>query len=728
MIGVEYIIQLVDKFSAVADRVGKAAMDAEKGIGGLGKQAVKVDEQMQKLAASTDRAGKMVSEFTRMNSRATQDRARANELEFASLNRIEKRQTSMLERQAAKRQLIASGQLPAEREGRGLGFMGGLFALSMMHNDVLKTWAHFDNTMRMIRGVMAGSVSDSDFAALRKSALDVSKGTLFGPEAVAEVFRAQANRGVPLTLKTEDGRMLGEVVARQMLGIATATGEKPEEAFQTHLLIAQGFGMKPEEFATKFPHISDTIALLAQKTGMTMKQVQTQMGNIAGSARAGGWTEEETAAVLGVMQKHGVGQLAGTGLRRILEQSTKEWSKSQLQGWGRLGITQDMLKDPTTGGLLNPVALTKLLEAHTKGMSKFDVEKTLTQIYGSKAMAVAAQLIGSSAELEALTNQMYSVKDLAEKFGIEGSKGGAAGLEKFARSWERLKDSIGESGFGDHVGMLASTFGDFFDAISGGPKGGAEAVGWLAATLNGLSTAALPIMAISGLTGMFDALITKVGGVTAALRILGGISLAGAGIFAAYELWKNWDNVAAAVNRTATALKELTKGNTQPIKNLSHDVTKALGFGDHVHAVMANQRYNAMTRGDALGSFGAETALARAAMSVAKDAIADAERLKERYHPAPTGPHHFSRVGQATGVDAAAYAAQAVAARANAEISVRTTLDPIVIHPATAAVKVDVTVDAKGVGTGTGSGSMPLSANAPRGMTAASPANPQIAR
>ncbi|MBS0251084.1 MAG: hypothetical protein JSR78_08465 [Proteobacteria bacterium] len=315
-----------------------------------------------------------------------------------------------------------------------------------------------------------------------------------------------------------------------------------------------------------------------------------------------------------------------------------------------------------------------------------------------------------------------------------GAKGGAAGVAQMGAAWERLKTSIGDTGFGDTVGKLARNIGSLFDTMEGGPSWIKEGVGWGAMLLNGLSDAALPIMAFSGLTGIvgslgsgFGTLIEKIGGTTAALRILGGVTLVGAGIFAAYELYQHWDQVAAAVKRTATALKDLAQGSAQPIKQLSHDVTKALGFGDHVHAVLHNLRSNAIGSHQLLYAYGTETALARAQMSVAKDALEDAKRFKALYHPAPTGPHHFSRVGQATGVDAAAYARQAAAERTKAEISVKTTLDPIVVHGQPTTVQVEVHGKLDNV-QGSGSGSMPLSATAPHGTTAASPANPQVSR
>lgn len=734
--GVEYIIGLIDRFTPAAESVAKSAIKADESLAALGGKAESIEGQMAGLAESMKAVAGATGGIANTSKQAAEALGNVGKAAQASGNNID----AFLAKAKANYDTKFSNNprffkpdgspinpgTPEKGESGvgGLGFMGGLWALSGLHNDVLKTWQEFDNQMRLMRGVMAGKLTDQDVVNLKASAIEASKGTIFGPEAIAEVYKAQASRGVPITLRTEDGRMLGEVVARQMLGIATATGEKPEEAFQTHLQIARGFGMKDENFAKEFPHISDTIALLAQRSGITMAQARTQMANIAGTARVAGWTEDETAAAIGVLQRHGVGQFAGVGLRRVVEQSTKAWSKQQKEGWERLHISQNMLKDPKTGGVITPLALSKLLEEHTKGMSQFDIEKSLSQIFGSKAMAVGAQLIGSSKELEEMTRAMETVQGLAEKFGTEGSKGGAAGLMKFAAGWERLKTSIGESGFGDHIGALAGKVGDLMDSLSKNTVG-AEGVGWLAAALNGLSSIALPLMALPAIGNLLG-FMSRITGLSAAFRSLGaalgvvqgegmvagflrlstgigamvanavglssvassmtllagsarlllGLTGIGAALLIGYEVVEHWKQIADAITRTASALKELAKGNTQPMKDLANDTAKALGI-DKPKDPMLQQPH---------GKFG-------------------------NWHP------------QQSPADAAHAAA---AQRVQADVNVK--MDPIQINPATANVNVHVDVDAKGVGTGTGSGSMPLSATAPRGTTAASPSNPQVAR
>lgn len=138
---------------------------------------------------------------------------------------------------------------PESRGSSGVGFMGGLLARSMLHNDVTKDWAAFDDEIRKMRG------------------------TLFTGTDIAKIMMAQSERGVPLNEVVKNGehkgQLLGGVIARRMLGIATATGEDPSKTFATRLAIGRGFEMP----FSAFPHISDTIAGVHQKTGISLKNV-----------------------------------------------------------------------------------------------------------------------------------------------------------------------------------------------------------------------------------------------------------------------------------------------------------------------------------------------------------------------------------------------------------------------------------------------------------------------
>lgn len=748
---VEYLINLRDQFSAAAERVKKAANETRSAIGNLGKTSAQLDGDliktaagMNRVAAGAEKAAQGVGAFTKANSRAAQEAARFTELQIKSMNRIEKMEQGMYERHVARQNLIKSGAIPGPKEkGSGVGFMGGLFALSMLHNDVTKDWAAFDDEIRKMRGTMAGQLSDSDIAALRKSALETARGTLFTGTDIAKIMMAEAERGVPLNEVVQSGehkgQLLGGVIAKQMLGIATATGEDPAKTFETHLAIARGFEMP----FSAFPHISDTIARVHQKTGISLKQIETQMGQIAAYAHSAGWTEEQTIGTVGFLAKRGMGQYAGSGLARIISKSLN-WSKPAAEAWKALGIKKDDIIDPKTGGMLNPADLVRLISEHTKNMSPAEVAGHLNKMFGDRGQKVAAAFANAIKtadpdELRKMIEDLTNVDGLAEKMGVEGSKGGAAGLKKFAAAWENLKLQIGDSGFGEHVGWLASKFGDMFDSISAGPGFGKEAVGWTAAALNGLSAAALPIIALgtlgSGLAstakwlgtiagfGQAGTALWSVAGALKAISLVTGVGLA---LGIGYEVVTHWKEIAAAAEKLAAAIGKIVGGNKQGIE----DAAKVLGDANESLGRKAAEPKN-------MGPF--PNPFHSLAYGVPEQDmwINAPKKFNEWFGyigssppPGATFNPNASRFyprGAPSAADAAVNAQAAAAQRVQADVNVRSTIDPIQVtaSPLTVQVQVSGKVDAV---QGSGAGSTPLSASAPRGQTMAEPAAPRVSK
>lgn len=750
---VEYLINLRDQFSASAERVMKSANEARAAIGNMGKASSDLDGQLSKSAAamsrissSAEKAATAVGSFTKANSRAAQESARFAELQIAQMNRIEKREMQMYESHVARQNLIKSGAIPGPKEkGGGLGFMGGMLALSMLHNDVTKDWTAFDDEMRKMRGTMAGQLSDSDIAALRKSAIETARGTLFTGTDIAKIMMAEAERGVPLNEVVKQGahkgQLLGGVIAKQMLGIATATGEDPAKTFETHLAIARGFEMP----FSAFPHISDTIARVHQKTGVTLKQIETQMGQIAAYAHSAGWTEEQTIGTVGFLAKRGMGQYAGSGLARIISKSLN-WSKPAAEAWRALGIKKDDIIDPRTGGMLNPADLVRLISEHTKHMSPAEVAGHLNKMFGDRGQKVAAAFANAVKtadpdELRKMIEDLTNVDGLAEKMGVEGSKGGAAGLKKFTAAWENLKIAIGDSGFGDHVGWLSSKFGDMFDRIADGPSWGKEATGWVAGGLNMLSSAALPIIALGSvgslvqglakLTGIADA-STGLWSAVGALRAMAAITGAGALIFLGYEIYQHWDQVKKVLSEVWALMKNIATGNATGARKNAETIAQAAGFGSRHEAVLDNMRFNARRRHhgiDVIGIEGRSYLATQERMRHAQDLIAEARALKARYHPtaSPTFHGFGPRGGGASAADAAAAGRSAAAQRVQADVNVRSTIDPIQVN-IPASVTLQGTLSGLNGLTANVNGSMPLSATAPRGQTMAEPEAPRVSK
>jgi TP901 family phage tail tape measure protein len=486
---VEYIIELRDAYSAIAEKVARATKALNEVMASLGKSTIGTEEALARFKVPPG-----LSALTRETESATKAMVGLGEAtaKFARLSPPTLGASHILgqrkaEAEAAARDIeVASRRARAASRGGGLpGGLGaglGFMALAGVgRNNVFSDWLSFDEEMRKTRGTLAGQASDADMEMLRKSAMSISRGSRFSPEDIAKLFATQASTGIPVEMMPQ--------VARQMMGIATGTGEDMGSTFQTHLAIQRGFELP----LTAFPHISDTIARVHQKTGISLAQIHTQMGQIAEPAGKAGWTEEETAATLGYLSKRGMGQYAGSGLQRILSRSL-HWSKPAAAAWEDLGIKQEDLIDKKTGGLVHAGDLVDLLNTHTKGKRMADVYKDFSVMFGDRGVKIADALTGhDSTELRALTDDLQTISGLAEKMGVEGSKGGAAGVAALSASLKGLHDAIGESGFGDQVGSLARGLAGLLDSVSTGPTWLKEGVGWAAALTNALSGSAMQI-------------------------------------------------------------------------------------------------------------------------------------------------------------------------------------------------------------------------------------------
>ncbi len=304
-------------------------------------------------------------------------------------------------------------------------------------------------------------MSEADAAVLRNDAIKIATGTRFSAEDVAKVYKAQGERGVPIWDRTKDGQLLGSKITRQMMGIAIGTGENMEETFNTHLAIQRGFKLPFESF----PHISDTIARVHQKTGASLSQIFTQMGQIAGPAGAAGWSEEEDgggAWRVDAAWRWSVRRLWPPARHRPLAQL----DQAGCGQWKKLGIQKSDLVNRETGGIIGPAELAKLLDEHTKGMKPAISSVRSTPCSGDRGVKIATQLLGAHDDLGKLTNDLKTIKDLAEQMGATGDTGPAAGLAKLGASMKNLDIAIMEGTVGAGVGNFAGGLGRVIDSNS----------------------------------------------------------------------------------------------------------------------------------------------------------------------------------------------------------------------------------------------------------------------
>jgi TP901 family phage tail tape measure protein len=731
---VEYLISLRAQANGVAQmakqaleaaqavkQLGAATVTTEKAMANLGKGDVGLRQVIKDAAAAqkeiwgvNNAAGKTKQQLRDMHWTAEQQRAMAQ--------RVAGGAASVLGGGGA---IVPPKGGLSERYLKGLHRGMGLHTLALMgQNNVLENFLEFDEKMRTVRGTLAGQASEEQLNSLRSAAMDISKRSIFSPAQVAEIFETQASSGIDIKDMAR--------VAKQMIGLSTGTGENPAETFKTHLAIQRGFELP----LTDFPHISDTIARIHQKTGISLGQISTQMGQIAAFAHTAGWTEEQTAGAVGYLAKRGMGVYAGSGLARLISKS-QSWSKPAAEFWNSLGIKKEDVIDKSTGGMISPDGMMKLLQDHTQGMRPADVAQAFTKMFGDRGQKIAAAFAGGNPEeLRTMIEDLKTVEGLAEKMGEEGMAGASAGVKRLGAAWKGFHTAIMESGIKDQIDYMANATANMLDRLSGSQGGTLnhpyllQMAGWASLAGDALAAMAMPLLSISIIAPAAGAALNWLSGgtlaagavalrgaladiVTSALTLRGltGIGLA---LFIGYEVVQHWDAVKAAIGGAAEMMQKLYDAAKK-----SAELWKETGspFADTTKAEAARQEHMKAT--DNPGFKALMAAYFRT--FDASDYLGD--MAKGTVNRKAMSAYHMSRELAANPAPGVAAAAQAQAQRVQVESFVR--LDPVVVQ-APPSIQVNVTGQINGPVNG--SGTIPLSTNAPRGQASSSPVAPPVSK
>ncbi len=747
---VEYLIALRDMFSAHAQKIMQSSKGAQASINAMGQSANKTEAQLNKMAArmgaasqatakaaqATKTASAASAEFVKnLGLQATAaDRAANAAARLAAAQRVAgahaQRAAYLAANQPQPPPIVAAGG-KGERYLKGLHRGMGLHALAGMgHNQVFENWLGFDEQMRLVRGTLAGQISESQLKDLRSAALRMSKHSIFSPEDIAEIYVKQASSGI------EPKDMIR--IASQMIGLSTGTGEDPVKTFDTHLKIARGFELP----LTEFPHISDMIARVHQKTGIQLNEILTQMGHLSAFAHAAGWTPEQTIGAVGYLSKRGMGPLAGTGLSRIISKSIN-WSKPAAEFWGGLGIKQQELKDKKTGGMIGPEAIIDLLHERVKKMPAFKVIGAFNKMFGDRGQRVAAAFgLSSSKELRTLIDDLRTSFGLAERVGEEGMEGASAAVKRLTAAWKGLHTAIGEAGLGETLTKLATKTSDILDWLNGttvvgkGSRGRGTSTkttfnhpqllqffGVLAAAGDVLAKMAMPLLALSILgpamtnfVGGLGRISLKAAGLMRAadaMTLLGraargiaGITGLAAALAVGAAIVQNWDHLAGVVERVATAIQKIWNGDW---KGGGKDLVKE---AQNAYTDLDNRFREAHPQYGGAGTIG----------YLRED---DGRRAATDFKTWLTNPRPINSSGRmGVAAENAARATEVAAQKIEIESRVKTTLDPIIVRGEPLTVNVRGSVD----GGIQGQGTTPLNATAPRGRTMAEPAAPPVKR
>lgn len=188
--------------------------------------------------------------------------------------------------------------------------------------------SQFEHTMSEVKAI-TGAAGD-EFRALERDALRLGSSTKFTATEVGQLQVAYGRLG--FTTK--------EIIAATAatLDLAAATGEDLAKSADVAGSTVRGFGLTADETQ----RVVDVMASSFNKTALGLENFTESMKYVAPVAAAAGATVEETTALLGTLADAGIrGSMAGTSLRKIFTDLTKDGRplKDRLAELAARGIT-----------------------------------------------------------------------------------------------------------------------------------------------------------------------------------------------------------------------------------------------------------------------------------------------------------------------------------------------------------------------------------------------------
>lgn len=212
--------------------------------------------------------------------------------------------------------------------GAALGLTFGTAALFRGIKEGIIIASTFEKTMSEVKAI-TGATGD-EFKALEKDALRLGASTRYTATQVGELQVAYGRLG----FSTKEILAATEAT----LNLAAATGENLAKSADVAGSTVRGFGLQADETE----RVVDVMASSFNKTALSLDNFTESMKYVAPVGNAAGATVEEVTAMLGVLADAGIrGSMAGTSLRKIFTDMTKDGRPLQerLAELARKGIT-----------------------------------------------------------------------------------------------------------------------------------------------------------------------------------------------------------------------------------------------------------------------------------------------------------------------------------------------------------------------------------------------------
>ena len=212
--------------------------------------------------------------------------------------------------------------------GAALGIGLGVGALISGFKSAAGIMSDFERTMSEVAAITGAT--GPEFKALGDDALRLGQASKFTATQVGQLQVAYGRLG----FTTKEILQASEATIQ----LATATGEDLAKSADVAGSTVRGFGLTADETQ----RVVDVMASSFNKTALGLDNFTESMKYVAPVAAAAGASVEETTALLGVLADAGIrGSMAGTSLRKIFTDMTKDGRplRERLEELGKKGIT-----------------------------------------------------------------------------------------------------------------------------------------------------------------------------------------------------------------------------------------------------------------------------------------------------------------------------------------------------------------------------------------------------
>ena len=263
----------------------------------------------------------------------------------------------------------------------------------------LKMSVDFEASMSKVKAI-SGATGD-DFKSLEETAKKLGRTTIFTASEVSSLMLEYAKLGF-------SSDQINQVTGAT-LNLAQATGSDLAQAAEVAGATLGGFGLA----ASETQRVTDVMAASFSSSALDINHFQESMKTVAPNAKAAGVSLEETTAMLAVLSKAGIkGSIAGTALRRILQ---------EMQG--------------TTGTLTERFA-----ELNKKGL---DLQGSMDEV-GRRAGTSLLVLAEGSGQVQELTDSYKDSKGAAQAMADVMNDNAMGAIKRMTSALEGMGIAIGE--------------------------------------------------------------------------------------------------------------------------------------------------------------------------------------------------------------------------------------------------------------------------------------------